>query len=239
MNDYTGIILAAGKGQRLGTITKNKSKPLLEVGGKTLIEHAIGFVKEIGIKDKIVVGGYYFNQLNNKVKSIDNSIAVIENKEYECQNLLSLAKALPLVKNRNLLVCNSDYVFKNTTAKAVSQSMKEIAVYCSFDLSGDDDDVMKVKVDRQSNMVETSKQLMDFQAIYTGIFFFESKYISELKKITSEILNGDKEKATVEWLFKEFIKKGHNIKVADIGKADWFEIDTTEELERAKKALNN
>ncbi|MCK4553858.1 NTP transferase domain-containing protein [Candidatus Parcubacteria bacterium] len=238
-NQNIAVILAAGKGQRLGGITKNKPKPLLEVGGKPLIEHAINFIKNIGIENLIVVGGYHFNQLEKKVKQIDPSITVVENKEYECQNLLSLAKALPLVENRNLLVCNSDYVFKKITAKAVANNLKDIAVYCSFDLSGDDEDVMKVKIDKRGNMIEMSKQLADFQAIYTGVFFFESKYISELKKITAEVLESNKEKATVEWLFKEFIKKGHNIKVVDIGKADWYEIDTAEELEQARQELNN
>ncbi|MFH1426997.1 MAG: NTP transferase domain-containing protein [Patescibacteria group bacterium] len=234
-----GVILAAGMGNRLGDLTKNSPKPLLEVGGKSLIEHAIEFVKNIGINDIIVVGGYCFNQLERKVREIDPNIKIVENQNFQYQNLLSLAEALPLVKDKDLLVCNADYVFKKTSAQAVSKNLNGIAVYSSFDLSGDDEDVMKVKVDQEKNMTEMSKTLTDFEAIYTGIFYFAKEYLEELNKVTMEILEADKEKATVEWLFKEFTKNGYKIKTADIGPADWFEIDTPEELEAARQVLGN
>ncbi|MFH1822891.1 MAG: NTP transferase domain-containing protein [Patescibacteria group bacterium] len=234
-----GVILAAGMGNRLGDLTKNSPKPLLEVGGKTLIEHAIEFVKNIGINEIIVVGGYCFDQLENKVKEIDPNIKIVENKNFQFQNLLSLAAALPLVKDKDLLVCNADYVFKKTTAEAVSENLNGIAVYSSFDLSGDDEDVMKVKVDKEKNMLAMSKTLTDFEAIYTGIFYYAKEYLEELNKVIAEILNLNKEKATVEWLFKEFINNNYKIKTADIGPADWFEIDTPAELEAARQVLGN
>jgi choline kinase len=239
MKKCKAIILAAGKGQRLGDITKDLPKPLLEINDKTLIGYAIDFVKNIGIQDIVVVAGYHFEQMKNKVKEIDDKIKVTNNPDFNFQNLVSLSKGLEYIKSENLLVCNADYIFKKTSAEAVKKKLSDISVFCSYDLSGDDEDVMKVKVSKNGDLIQMSKQLMDFGAIFTGICFFESKHIPELKKITKEILeNNDKNITTVENIFNEFVKRGFQIKAVDIGKADWFEIDTPEELAVARKALN-
>lgn len=239
MKKYKAIILAAGKGQRLGGITKDLPKPLLEINNKTLIGYAIDFVKNIGIKDISVVAGYHFEQMGKKVKEIDDKIQVANNPDFHFQNLVSFAKGLEQIGNENLLVCNADYIFRRTSAEAMAKNLNGIAVYCSYDLSGNDEDVMKVKIDGNKNLFEMSKQLTDFEAIYTGVWFFEAKYIRELREVVAEILEKeDKSKGIVEDIFKEFVEKGHQIKVVDIGKADWFEIDTPEELAAARKALN-
>jgi len=240
MIETTAIILAAGMGKRMGEITKDKPKVLVEVGNKTLLAHAIEFVKKIGITDIIVVGGYYFDKVKAGVERIDLNIKLVNNTEYALQNLTSLAKALPLIDDKNLLVCNADYVFKDATAQAVAGSLKEVSVYCSFDLSGNNEDVMRVKTDGQGKLVEMSKQLKDFDSIYTGIFFFPGQSIRELKEITDEILKKyDTTKTTVEYLFKEFLARGKAIAVQDVGRADWLEIDTPEELAIAQQAFNS
>ena len=52
------IMLAAGKGSRLGKYTKNNTKCMLNIHGKTLLERAIDALLEAGIKDFILVLGY-------------------------------------------------------------------------------------------------------------------------------------------------------------------------------------
>lgn len=236
MKNRKAIILAAGKGQRLGDITKDLPKPLLEINNKALINYAIDFVKNIGIEDIIVVAGYHFKQMGKKIQEIDKKIKVIDNPDFHFQNLVSFAKGLEQVENQNLLVCNADYIFKKTSAEAVAKNLNGIAVYCSYDLSGNDEDVVKVKVDENRNLIEMSKQLTNFEAIYTGIWFFEAKYIPELREVVEEILEKeDKNKTAVEAVFREFVKRGFQIKAVDIGKADWFEIDTSEELAAIRK----
>jgi|SRR3989339_390660 len=238
MEKYKAIILAAGRGKRLGDITKDLPKPLLEINNKTLISYAIDFVKNIGIQDIVVVAGYHFEQMEKKIKEIDDKIKVVNNSDFHLQNLVSFVKGLDYIKNENLLVCNADYIFKDTTTEAVKNNLSGKAAYCSYDLLGNDEDVMKVKIDENKNLIRMSKQLIDFEAIYTGIWFFEKKYIPELKKIVKEILeNNDKNFTIVEDIFNEFVKRGFEIKAVDIGKADWFEVDTQEEFEKAKQIL--
>ena len=71
MEKYKAIILAAGRGKRLGDITKDLPKPLLEINNKTLISYAIDFVKNIGIQDIVVVAGYHFEQMEKKIKKLE------------------------------------------------------------------------------------------------------------------------------------------------------------------------
>jgi MurNAc alpha-1-phosphate uridylyltransferase len=52
------MILAAGRGERMGELTKNTPKPLLKVGDKTLIEHNIEKLHNAKIFD-IVVNTHY------------------------------------------------------------------------------------------------------------------------------------------------------------------------------------
>lgn len=237
MNNYTAIILAAGRGNRLKEFTENVPKALVEVNKRPLLDYMIEFVRKIGISDIIVVGGYHFEQVEKKTNEIDKNVRVIFDKDFGIHNLVSFDKALRRVENKNILVFNADYIFKDTTVEAVKKNLKEITVFCSYDLSGDDDDVMKVKDDENGNLVEMSKKLEEFQSIYTGIWFFEKKYILELKEKTAKILANKGREASVEMLFPEFMKNGYKIKVADVGKANWFEIDTPEDLEKARQAL--
>ena len=45
------IILAAGQGTRLGNLTKDTPKGMLQINGKTIIEHQIELFRSIGIDD--------------------------------------------------------------------------------------------------------------------------------------------------------------------------------------------
>lgn len=56
------LILAAGFGTRLKPITDSRPKALVEVGGKTLLEHALSHVKANGIR-KVIINVHHFPAL--------------------------------------------------------------------------------------------------------------------------------------------------------------------------------
>ncbi len=238
MASKTGMILAAGMGKRLGAISQETPKPLLPVAGKTLIEYMIDFVKGLGCDRVIVVGGYMYEKVEAVVKKYDSSVEMVNNPRFDLQNLVSFKAGLDMVESGDLFVCNADYIFRQGTIDAVKASMEKMGVYCSYDLSGNADDVMKVQTDEDRNLIEMSKQLTEFNSIYTGMFFFPEDTVASVKSTTEELLETvDQVKATVEYLFPALMQKGHNIQVADCGKADWFEIDNEEEWMIARKAL--
>ena len=71
------IMLAAGKGSRLGKYTKNNTKCMLNVHGKTLLERAIDALLEANIKDFILVLGY---KGDNVKRYIEENEGVLTNK---------------------------------------------------------------------------------------------------------------------------------------------------------------
>ena len=65
------MILAAGRGERMGELTQKIPKPLTQLGKSTLLEHNLQRVKRSGIKDIVINVSWlgdqiitYLDQLN-------------------------------------------------------------------------------------------------------------------------------------------------------------------------------
>ena len=52
------VVLAAGRGSRLGPLTESTPKPLVEVGGKSLITRVLDGLRSAGIYEVVIVTGY-------------------------------------------------------------------------------------------------------------------------------------------------------------------------------------
>ncbi|MEA3059461.1 MAG: N-acetyl-alpha-D-muramate 1-phosphate uridylyltransferase, partial [Sphingomonadales bacterium] len=54
----TAMIMAAGLGKRMRPLTATKPKPLIEVGGKALLDHVLEKLRTAGVR-KVVVNVHY------------------------------------------------------------------------------------------------------------------------------------------------------------------------------------
>ncbi len=70
LSGHKVIILCGGKGRRLGNITKKIPKPLVKVGGLTLIEHKLNFYTKQGLTDFAFCVGYKSNMLKSFKRKI-------------------------------------------------------------------------------------------------------------------------------------------------------------------------
>ncbi len=59
------IILAGGKGTRLGTLTKDIPKPMIEIAGKPILLHQIELCKRYGIKQFHFIVNHFYQQIKN------------------------------------------------------------------------------------------------------------------------------------------------------------------------------
>jgi bifunctional UDP-N-acetylglucosamine pyrophosphorylase/glucosamine-1-phosphate N-acetyltransferase len=92
-----GYILAAGEGLRMRPLTANIPKPLLPVAGRPFLEHNIEAMKEVGIKDLILLTGWRAQRIREHFgdgKEFGVRIEYIEQKER-----LGTAHAIGMVKD--------------------------------------------------------------------------------------------------------------------------------------------
>lgn len=104
------IILAGGKGTRLGEETKNIPKPLVKIGGKPIIWHIIKIYLENNISNFIILTGYKGNLikkyfLENKIK---NCKITIHNSGLGTMTGGRILKAKNLIKNETFLMTYGD-----------------------------------------------------------------------------------------------------------------------------------
>ncbi|MEO9256546.1 MAG: nucleotidyltransferase family protein [Tepidiformaceae bacterium] len=64
---HRAVLLAAGKGTRLGELTENFPKPLLEVGGRPIIVHILDGLLSAGIDDVSIVTGHAGDILEREI----------------------------------------------------------------------------------------------------------------------------------------------------------------------------
>jgi NDP-sugar pyrophosphorylase family protein len=57
------VLLAAGRGTRMGSLTANTPKPLLPLRGRPIIEHVLLGLRHAGIRDIVIVTGYRAEQI--------------------------------------------------------------------------------------------------------------------------------------------------------------------------------
>jgi UDP-N-acetylglucosamine diphosphorylase / glucose-1-phosphate thymidylyltransferase / UDP-N-acetylgalactosamine diphosphorylase / glucosamine-1-phosphate N-acetyltransferase / galactosamine-1-phosphate N-acetyltransferase len=62
------VILAAGRGTRMGSLTKDLPKPMLKVEGKPILEHIIMALEHAGIREIFIVTGYRADIIENYFK---------------------------------------------------------------------------------------------------------------------------------------------------------------------------
>ena len=123
------VILAAGVGSRLGSLTKDKPKCLLKVGGKTIIDYQIESFASAGINDILIVVGYQSKKVIdhcNKFKQLH--ISFIENSEYERTNsMYSLYLAIDKIYGQEFILCNGDMIFEhNIAADMINYNYKDL-----------------------------------------------------------------------------------------------------------------
>lgn len=106
------MILAAGRGERMGDLTANTPKPLLKIKGSYLIEYSLAAIRRAGILEVVINISWQAEQIKKALGNGDHYGVKIAYSE-EAQRLETgggIFKALPLLGSKAFLVVSCDII---------------------------------------------------------------------------------------------------------------------------------
>ena len=226
------VILAAGAGTRIGSPEGQRPKCLLEVGGRTLLQHQLAALQNVGIASVVVVVGYERAQIRELIGS---SASYVVNERYaETNSLYSFMLAGPVVDD-DVLVLNSDVLFHPKVLDLLLAGPANALVYDSD--SGGDPEHMKVAT-ANGRLLEMSKELpaSRTKGENVGILRLSRAAAREAVTVAERLASAGHTRA---WLASGInsTARRHRFRCIDIAGLPWIEIDFECDLERARREI--
>jgi len=221
------VILAAGKGSRLG---KDLPKALVELyDGKTILDYQIErLAKYFSLKDIFIVVGYKKELVMERYRSLN----FIYNEEYDQTNTgKSLLKGLQKIDNEDVLWMNGDVVF----AEAILPKMIKAGKTCMLvDEKQCGQEEVKFRTNKKGLIIEVSKQVSISEGEALGINLVTKADLPILKKHLLLVEKNDYFEKAIENMIKE-----DRVRVFPIFIEHNFchEIDYPDDLEFVKKNI--
>jgi choline kinase len=229
------IILAAGKGTRLEPVSGESVKCLVELGGMTLIERQISYLRACGITQISVVVGFQAERIR---RVCGPDVEYVENPIFaETNSLYSLWLARHLFEN-GFLVMNSDVFFHPQLLGDLLTAKYEDAILVSWRNQTEyGDEEMKVKV-RGGQLLDISKTMEPDEADgeNVGIVKFGATGANILAKGLEKLIADGSKKSWAPRAFLEFSKVRPLHAVSTRG-FPWIEIDFPDDLRRAQEEI--
>lgn len=108
-NPKTAMVLAAGLGTRMRPLTERRPKPLVEVAGRALIDHALDRLAEAGVERAVVNVHHFAEQIERHVASRKKpQITISDERGLLLGTGGGVRKALPALGDEAFFHINSD-----------------------------------------------------------------------------------------------------------------------------------
>ena len=232
-----GIILAAGRGIRMGDMTISKPKCLISYKNKTLLEHQLDSFKKSNINDIAIVKGYKKEMLSRfKLKEFENL------KWDETNMVSSLLCADEYLKKNPCIVSYSDIVYSEEAIKILKGCQHDVAItydpnwlqLWSKRFKNPLVDAETFKID-QGNMLVTeigkiANDISEIQGQYMGLIYINPRGWDKLKSVISSVEISKRNSLSMTELFQIGINKNLLSLYGYPYKGYWAEFDSISDL---------
>lgn len=113
----TVIIVAAGRGRRMGGETDEVPKCMVKVAGRTILHWQLGALAAAGIDDAVVVRGYRGERIRS-----ERRLRFVENPGWESNNILASLLCAAAAMDRGFYFSYSDIVYSAAVAERLTRA---------------------------------------------------------------------------------------------------------------------
>jgi L-glutamine-phosphate cytidylyltransferase len=153
------VILAAGVGRRLATLTHDRPKALVEIGGRSLLERALDALLAARFSRTVVVTGYRADAVDEVIARHAIRAVAVHNPDYAtANNIVSFLAAVDELQEGFCLL-NSDVIFDPSIlvdVAAVDPAESVLVIDADEPLGAEE---MKVLLDGSGSVRRVSKSL--------------------------------------------------------------------------------
>ena len=223
------VLMAGGKGERLRPLTEKTPKPLLEVGGKCIIDHNIDRLISYGVEHIDVTVNYLAEQLEEHFAAPRNGVQVRTFREPKFLGTIGSIKFVDTFYNDTILVMNSDLFtnidyedfFLHFQQNDAEMSVAAVPYNISIELGILDLDGRNVK-----GLLEKPKYNYYANA---GIYLIKKRALAEIPKDTF---------FHATHLVEKLIAQGKKVIRYPLN-GTWIDIGTPQEYQKAKDLVKH
>jgi choline kinase len=247
------IIIAAGMGSRLGDLTKDLPKCLLELNGKSLLQHQLDALRANGITDISIIKGYKQEKINLP------GIKYYLNENYRNNNILNSLMCAEKEMDDDVIIAYSDILYDQQVVKRLMESNKPISIIVDIDWKGYYEGRTDHPIEQAENVIlDSNNRVIEIGKIVTNKDDVHGEFIGMMKlskrgcEVFKKNFNRAKqlfwgkpfqkaatfEKAYVTDMLQDLTDLGVNVHCVIIEKG-WMEIDTVQDYERAELMIKN
>jgi len=234
------IILSAGQGSRLGHLTDDRPKCLIEFNGRTLLDRQLDALAANGVEEAVVVTGFRDDQIEAALERRGDApprVRTVYNPFYKvADNLGSLFVAKHEIVG-DTLVWNGDTLVSEALMARVTGNSGQEGICVTIDRKdGYDEDDMKVVVDEAGQLHAIGKRLdMDkVNAESIGLLAFRGSGAKTFRDAIERAIRTSE--GTTIWYLRVIhqIAQERPVWTLDINGEEWGEVDFPEDVENAQ-----
>jgi L-glutamine-phosphate cytidylyltransferase len=236
------IILAAGRGSRLGATTDNMPKCMVPLAGKPLIQRCLDRLRQAGIGKITVVSGYRGENLP------DSAVNIVRNGQWASTGIAySMLCAADQVSGP-AIICYSDIVFELRVLQALMGDRRRgiaIAVNTGWltlwnlrmgDVLSDAESLRRTADWQITEIGQPAQSVADIQGQFMGLIRLGRSALPALADLYRQALQDetcDGEPAS-QWdmttLLTRWLRSGRSLSGVPVS-GGWLEVDTTTDLD--------
>lgn len=236
------IILAAGQGQRLGSITENKPKCLVDLGPITILSHQLDNCEKAGLDEAVVVIGAFASDVDAEIERWCNHqerrirVSSLYNPFHDVANNMISLWAARGVMDVDFITINGDDIFDwRILERLAATDGAPITVTIDEKETYDEDDMKIVLDDGRISAMNKNVPVEQANGESIGIMKF-SGVGRALLAAELEVMSRLDSYAT-EWYVQAIERialRDSQVDVMPVGGLRWAEVDFPEDLENVR-----